>query len=191
MAAMALGAGNATPQAPNPQPNEPSVSLGMGSAPQIAPRGMALGGGGQQQQQPQQQQQQIPAPTHAQTVAAMRHFWAIRDVIAEVMQDPALGKSSVKKRIVDGVAELVANRILTPGDAVKELMEVPERPYDQKQWLIDADRMARQAQIAVLDHYAYGHQGVAAHLIDRESDPEDHLDHMAGLMEQFRGRPNA
>lgn len=195
------------PPAPNPQPDSPSTSQGLLSAPAIAPparkRGM-LGGaltaapppagqgvltaGGPAAGDAQAPPQPPPAPTYAQTLAALRHFSAIRGQLQRVQRLPELGKSSVKRQIVDGVAELVADRILTPVDAVNQLVSVPERPFDQKTWLQRHIEVTNQAEQIVLAHYRQGMAGVPHQATDRRGDPEHHLEDIAALMAQYQPR---
>lgn len=125
----------------------------------------------------------VPAPTHAQAVAALRHFGAIETAIAGVARDPALGKSSVKKQIVDAVAGLVANRIMSAPQAVEELANVPERPFDQKTWLAQQLMTTQSARVEIYDAYARTHPGGAQ---DRSYDPDNHVADVEGLTAQYR-----
>jgi hypothetical protein len=108
-----------------------------------------------------QQPQAPPAPTHAQTVAALRHFSAIGKQLQSAMQDPDLGKTDIKNKIIDGVTALVADRIIPPTAAVTELSTFPERPYDQKIWVQQHLMQVMQARNAVLAHHAAAFAGGA------------------------------
>lgn len=182
------------PPAPNPQPDAPSPSMGLRSAPQLGggklrpmlgagPPGVSQSGAlyagapalGAGQQPAQGQPQQPPAPTHGQTVAALRHFDAIKAKLASALRDPAVGKSNIKKKIVDGMAELVADRIFTPAIAAQQLASVPDEPFQQKQWLLNHYRGALQGELTILVQHAAAHQGVPEHMIDTTADPDNHL----------------
>src|ERR1700728_1352349 len=67
-------------------------------------------------------------PTHEQTVAALRHFDAIKSVLAPLLQDPSLGKSNMKMPVIDGVTKLVSERIISAGTAVDQLSKFPSDP---------------------------------------------------------------
>lgn len=99
------------------------------------------------------QQQQMPAPSHQHVVAALRHFEAIKKPLEAALKDPDLGRVDLKQKIIDGMVELVADRIIAPGAAVKELSTFPERLFDQRGWLLDHLHQALDARDAVLDHH--------------------------------------
>jgi hypothetical protein len=68
-----------------------------------------------------------------------------------------------------------------------QLGSVPDRPFDQKQWLQTHLAQTVQAATAVLAHHAMG--GPAQD--QTPPNPEDHLDVMSGLMGQYSGgKPN-
>lgn len=204
-----LNAGGAAP-APNPQPNAPSTSQGVLSAPNVgAPPGIM------QLRQPyfpgppqpsfapppaQPSAASVPpvgqgppgatpaAPTYGQTLASMRQFSAIRRQLQRLMREPELGQVSVKGKIVDGIAELVADRILTAADAVQQLGNVPERPYDQKTWLAQQAQLTDEAERTVIAHYRQGIAGMAHEAIDRTGDPSNHFADISALMQHYKRR---
>lgn len=165
-----------TPPAPNPdamQAQPPSTQpIGSGSA------GPAPGA-------PQQPQQPPPAPTHQQTVAALRHFDAIEQELTMLLKDPDVGKSDMKSKIIDGMMSLVSRRIVTPATAVMQLGSVPDRPYDQKMFLQNHLQQNMQAASAVLDHHAAGFAG--QNVSTEPPSTDSHLDMMAGLHQQYKG----
>lgn len=210
MAGVLRGAAPASP--PPPNPNLPGVQ-GVLTAPQASPAFGANAPGVPPTQQPFQMRQPYfagspqpdfaaqppasgqlpnqaapgqpapPAPTHAQALAALRHFAAIEQAISGLARDPALGKSSIKKQIVDAIAGLVANRIMSAPQAVQELSSVPERPFDQKQWLAQQFIAARQTRAQVAMDYARAHPGGAQ---DRTFNRDNHIDDMTGLDAHYR-----
>ena len=170
----------------------PEAPLDDGAA-QSQPQPMAPGGtnplGGGQGASPQAAQS--PAPSHEQTVAALRHFHAVEAELHGLMRNPELGKSDIKSAIIDGTTKLVASRILTPAQAVMQLGEVPERPFDQKNWVQQHLMRAMQAQNMVLDH----HRGANVRMGDWRADTppavpgtDGHADAMKGVMEHYQGR---
>jgi hypothetical protein len=188
-----------------------------GSAPRS--RGAALSGGalplpppmlaGQQVQSPMPQQgapsqqgpamqpgqQQAPAPTHTQTVAALRHFNAILGELKGLLQNPDLGKANLKSTIIDGMTKLVAERIIPPAAAVSQLASVPDVPFQQKQWTVNHYAQTVQAAAAVLDHHRQSAMGTGNYDLENalhgdESDPDSHMETMQGMMQQhYAGGP--
>src|SRR5258707_7570366 len=128
---------------------------------------------------------QPPSPSHAQAVAALRHFAAIQAVLGSIMRGPALGKSDMKSKIIDGVTSLVAERIMSPATAVGQLSDVPSEPFKQKQWLQQHMQTTIAASNAVLDHHRTAHAGVPDDRIDMKSGGADsHMDDMKAMMAQ-------
>jgi hypothetical protein len=187
-------------------------ALSAGSAPRS--RGAALSAGalpppppmlaGQQQQSPMPQggaqspqgpgmaqpgPQQAPAPTHGQTVAALRHFNAILGELKGLLENPDLGKANLKSTIIDGMTKLVAERIIPPAAAVTQLASVPDAPFQQKQWAQNHYAQTVQASAAVLDHHRQSAMGTGNYdlenaLHEDESDPDSHMETMQGTMAQ-------
>ena len=127
-----------------------------------------------------------PAPTHGQTVAALRHFDAIQTELAALLKEPAVGKSNIKSKIIDGMTRLVANRILTPGAAVAQLSSVPEEPFQQKKWIQTHLVQAVVAKVKVLGDHGRAFGGIPEHMVDKTSSPDDHLADMQGVMGHYR-----
>ncbi len=177
----ALSQGGMSPPAPNPQPDggqgqpmtAPSALMGAGGPPQGAPQG---------QQQPPAQ----PAPTHQQVVAGLKHLGAVEQELSGILADPDLGKTDLRSKIIDGTTRLVAMQILTPTQAVAQLGTVPDRPFEQKQWLETHFAQAIQAQDALLGHHA---QAFAGQGVDAPPPPmsDDQLGAQASLASHYRG----
>jgi len=129
---------------------------------------------------------QMPAPTHAQTVAALRHFNALKTELTVLMKNPDLGKADMKSAIIDGVTRLVADRIVPPAAAVQQLSSVPERP---KTWVQKLYQQNVQAENMVLAHHAAAFPGQGQ---QPAPDPDDHMDAINSLMQNhYQGAPNA
>ena len=47
------------------------------------------------------QAQQAPAPNHAQTVAALRHFYMIGKELRGLLADPNVGKSDIRSALIE------------------------------------------------------------------------------------------
>ena len=171
----ALSALGGPPPAPNPQP-EGQPSGGM--------MGNALAAPGQQQAP----MGPPPAPSHQQTVAALRHFAALERELTTLLKDPDLGKADLKSKIIDGTTGLVAGGYLTPAAAVTELGTVPERPFDQKKWLEQHFAQTIAAANQVLAHHQAAFPGGAPN--EGAPSMDNHHDLMQGLASQYQGRAN-
>ena len=129
-----------------------------------------------------------PAPSHQQTVAALRHFAALERELTTLLKDPDLGKADLKSKIIDGTTGLVAGGYLTPAAAVTELGTVPERPFDQKKWLEQHFIQTIAAANQVLAHHQAAFPGGAPN--EAAPSMDDHHDLMQGLASQYQGRSN-
>jgi hypothetical protein len=123
----------------------------------------------------------LPAPSHGQTVAALRHFGAISREMKALLADPAVGRSSMKSQIIDAVTKLVSDRIISAPQAVEQLGTVPDAPFQQKQWITNHYEQSLQSAGFVLDHHAAAFRGVPEDAIDKSESPDDHMDMMASL----------
>jgi hypothetical protein len=139
--------------------------------------------------QPQQQQQQapqaagpqgVPAPTHAQTVAALRHFHAVMNELRSIATSPDLGKASVKSSIIDGTTKLVSERMMSPGQAVEMLASVPDKPRDQKMWVAQHLQNAMLARAAVVMHHAVAFAGTPP---QQAPSADNHQQDLSAMME--------
>src|ERR1700688_229559 len=106
----------------------------------------------QQLDQQPQQGGQVPAPTHSQTVAALRHFQTFLQLEKSWLANPDLGKADLKDTFIEGYTRLVADRIATPVQAVGTLASLPSRPFEQKKWVVDNIQRNIQARDMVLAH---------------------------------------
>lgn len=152
-----------TPPAPNPNPQD-----------QAAPAQNAAPA-------------QIPAPTHEQTVAALRHFQAINKELRGLLLNPDLGKADIRSAVIDAVTRLVAGRIIPPEQAVTELAKFPDRPFDQKQALSQMLAQNMAGEIAVLEHHGQTNppqsEDFGAENAMNSSDPDNHMQTMQGMMQ--------
>jgi hypothetical protein len=54
---------------------------------------------------------------------------------------------------------LVSTRIISPGEAVQQLATFPERPFEQKTWLLNHLMTMLKARDDVLDHHKMAYAG--------------------------------
>lgn len=180
----ALSSVGGPPPAPNPTPQTTTpnpVSTALNP--------MAPGPSGSASGPSQQQQQPPPPPSHAQTVAALRHFTAIEGETEKLLRNPDCGKSDMRSTVIDSVTRLVSKGITTPSDAVRELGNFPDKPYDQKKWLENVYTQAAQAQTAMLAMHQHGALGQPPGPTPANMD--DHHAIMSGLASGFKGSANA
>jgi hypothetical protein len=171
----------APPDAPNPaaQQSGPTASAGGNAL-------ASLLGGGAQAGAPQQPPQ-MPAPTHAQTVAALRHFQTIGKELEGLLLNPDIGKTDIRSAIIDAVTRLVSERIISPAQAVQQLGQVPDRPFDQKQAIEQMYKQTMMAEAAVLDHHGMSNAPLSEDFNTEnslyQSDPDQHQQTIAQMMQ--------
>ncbi len=127
---------------------------------------------------------QMPAPDHAQTVAALRHFHAIGSELETLLKNPSLGRSDVKSDIIDGVTKLVSSRMMTPAQAVMQLADVPGDPIQQRRWVMQHYQQNEQAANSVLDHHRIAHAGKQAM---PAGNPDNHGQDMQSMLQAHYG----
>lgn len=130
-------------------------------------------------------------PSHEQTVAALRHFDAIKSGLTDLLKDPAAGRSDLKSKIIDGMTKLVSERMVTAPQAVQQLATVPSDPLAQRKWMQAMLAQAVQAENNILDHFGHGNPSlgeVAEHFSGRTGGhPDDHIEHMKALHANYAG----
>lgn len=150
-------------------------------------------GGGQPGAQPGApgQQPQAPAPTHAQTVAALRHFQEIGKELEGLLLNPEIGKVDIRSAIIDAVTRLVSERIISPAQAVAQLGQVPDKPFDQKAAIEAMYKQTMQAESAVLDHHGMSNAPLSEDFDTEnslyQSDPDQHQQTMSDMMQAHYG----
>jgi len=132
-----------------------------------------------------QGQQGPPPPSHQQVVVGLRHMHAIEVELTGLLSDPDCGKTDIRSKIIDGATGLVAKGILTAAQAVTQLGQVPDRPFDQRQWLEQHFMQTVQAQTALLAHHQQG-------FVDQQPDatppnPDQHQAMVGALTQHYQG----
>lgn len=164
--------------APQMQPAMPQD----GGAAMPMPQGNALAPQMDQRGGPPQQPQ-MPAPNHRQVVAALRHFDAIEDELTKLLKSPDCGKADMKSDLIDAATRLVGKGMFTPTGAAGTLADFPQRPFDQKKWLLDHFMQTVQAQHAILDHHGAAFPG--QDMEQGDLGPDDQIGVMAGLNNHY------
>lgn len=126
-----------------------------------------------------------PAPTHAQTVAALRHFQEVGRTLFGLLKNPDLGKSTIKSAMIEATTKLVADRVIPSQQAVTLLGQMPDTPFQQKQWLEQLFQSNMAAQVKVLSNHRTTQPGTgdwqteSAQHVDNS---DQHMDVMQGMM---------
>jgi hypothetical protein len=165
-------------ESPNPPPPEQLGNMSQGNA-------LMSGAPPMQQNSPMGNgtpNAQPSPPTHAQTVAALRHFDAVKGVLAPLLANPALGKSNMKMPIIDAVTKLVSELFISPATAVDQLSAVPSDPLLQRKALQNMMQQAIQAERVILAHHAIGFAGQGP---EPTPSADSHMDHMAALAANY------
>lgn len=161
---------------------------------QDAPQNQSAQNGLQQGGPPQPQQAPPPPPTHEQTVAALRHFDAIKGELTPLLANPALGKSDMKSQIIDGVTKLVSERIISAATAVQQLSQVPTDPLQQRKYLTQMMQQTMQAENAIVEHHRNTNLGSgdwATEAAKHTGNPDNHMEDMKALQANYSGGSNA
>jgi hypothetical protein len=128
----------------------------------------------------------MPAPSHAQTVAALRHFYAIQQELTTLLKNPDIGKADMRSAIIDGASKLVADRIVPAAMAVQTLSSVPDKPFDQKKWIEQQYMQNMQARNAVLQHHGMANAGQPPQEVP---DADNHMQDLQSMMQaHYAGR---
>lgn len=135
-----------------------------------------------------------PAPSHGEAVAALRHFQAMGRAIFSLLKNPNLGKADIKSDMIDATTKLVAQRIMPARQAVTLMGQLPDNPFQQKQWIKQLFSQNMLAQIAVLDHHRKNNQGsgdLAQESMQHVDNSDQHVDVMNGMMQSHYGGGSA
>jgi hypothetical protein len=167
-----------------------ALDSGMPPPVQAQPQGNGLQQGGAPANGAAPQAAPPPPPTHEQTVAALRHFDAIRGELTTLLKDPAAGRSDLKSKIIDGVTKLVSERILSAPQAVQQLAQVPSDPLQQRKWMQTMLAQTAQAEQGIVEHHRNTNLGSgdwATEAQKHNTNPDDHLEHMKALNANYSG----
>jgi hypothetical protein len=163
-----------------PDTQSPQVQAAPGGNPlaQIAP---AL----QMQQQPNAMQQ--PAPTAAQTTAAVHRFGAIQSAMRSVMEDKVFGTGNIRPKLLDAASKLLGTKILSLPEVMNSIKDIPDDPIQQKAFVQNLFNSAKQAEANVLDHYGAAIKAGLISADDENGYAEDsHGQHIDGLMKHYK-----
>lgn len=145
--------------------------------------------------QPQQQQQTNPlgglvaqrppqAITKQQVIAGLHHLNSFTKQFSPLLRNPATGKSNIRPKIFDAAAQLIGAGIFTVPEVINGIKDLPDDPVDQKKWLEMKLANAQQAEQKIISDYIA--QGPGPEPQGPEWSPDNHKDHMAGLLGNYK-----
>jgi hypothetical protein len=130
-------------------------------------------------QQGNMQSPNIPAPSHAEAVTALRHFAAFMRVERKWLANPELGRSDLRDTFINGYTGLVADRVATPTQVVETLATAPDKPAAQKKWVLENYQRNIQARDFIIAHHAATYAGMGP---QEAPDPDQHLAFINSMM---------
>lgn len=137
-----------------------------------------------------------PAPSHQETVAALRHFHEIQRQLGPLLKNPKIGKSDMKGEVYTVGALLLGDGFMSLPEVMTALKSFPKEPIDQRKWIEQHYNNAVAAQQKVLDDHA-AHVGPGSGDFATEwgaktaLDPDmAHGDLMSSIMGHYKGRKN-
>jgi hypothetical protein len=131
--------------------------------------------------------QKPPAPTKAQTTAAVQRFSAIQSAMRVVMEDKDFGKSNIRPVLLDEASKLLGTKLLSLPEVMNSIKDLPDDPIEQKSFVQNIYNSAQKAESSVLDHHG---AAVATGMLPPNGGPDydtgQHEQHMNGLMGHYQ-----
>jgi hypothetical protein len=128
----------------------------------------------------------LPAPSAAQTTAAVRRLSAVQESMRIILQNPDLGRTNIRPAIMDQASKLLASRVLSLPEIMNAIGKVSDDPLAQKSMVAGIFNQAQQAESAVLAHHT---AAVAMGMVPRSGGEKyraaDHDRHMSGLLGHY------
>lgn len=154
------------------------ASLAQPQAPQ-APQGVP----GLVQQPPQAR----PAPTHAQTIAALHRFGEIEKASSKLLKDPDVGRKNIRPKVLEMGADLIGSRVLSLAEFMSGIGNFPSADdmLGQKKWLEKLRDTNIQGQMSVLQDHANAPPEAAD---AAQWTPDSHAEHMGALINKYPGK---
>ena len=142
------------PQTPTPPDADPSQDQrGGGMASQIQSLMRPPGAPGQPQGQPGQPGQQQPLD-HATAAAGLRHLAEFSRHWREIMQEPGFGTKDIKGSILEMMADVMGDGLVTLPQVMDLLKRLPTQPLQQRQFVEQHYKQDQQAQMILMERYA-------------------------------------
>src|ERR1700722_300192 len=166
--------------------SDTSNPLANVAAPQ-QPQGAPQGGNPLARIAPQLGPQKPPAPTKAQTVAAVQRCLAIQSAMRAVMSNPDFGKSNIRPALLDEGSKLLGTKLISLPELMNSIKDMSDDPIEQKSFISNIFNQAKTAEASVLDHHgAAVAAGILPHNGGDDYDAGQHEQHMSGLMNHYQ-----
>ena len=186
------------PQTPTPPDADPSQDQrGGGMASQIQSLMRPPGAPGQPQGQPGQPGQQQPLD-HATAAAGLRHLAEFSRHWREIMQEPGFGTKDIKGSILEMMADVMGDGLVTLPQVMDLLKRLPTQPLQQWQFVEQHYKQDQQAMTILLQRHATDFPQVNPADVDTalkagRDKSTDHVAAMQRLVNHFKGpgRKNA
>jgi hypothetical protein len=136
---------------------------------------------GQPQGQPGQQPTQM---TKQQVIAGLHHLTSFEKAFSPLLKNPDLGKSNIRPKIFDASASLIGQGIFSVPEVMNGIKDLPDDPLGQKKWLEQKLAGAATAEKKLVSDYVA--QGPGQEPDGPAWSPDNHSDHMAGMMANYK-----
>src|ERR1035437_431805 len=142
--------------------------------------------GGIMQGQQQQGQPGHPKPniTKQQVVAGLHHLSAFAKQFSPILKNPEIGKSTIRPKIFDASAALIGQGIFSVPEVMNGIKDLPDDPLGQKKWLEQKLSGVAMAEKKMVSDYIG--QGPGQEPEGPEWSPDNHTEHMTGLMANYK-----
>lgn len=176
-----IGALMSRPSTPSPPDDDPSLS-GRDQAAGGAIQSLMQGG------KPDVPQGGMPAPTHEQTVAALRHLAMFQKEFGKILSLPDVGKVDIKGPVLEMMADVMGDGLVTLPQVMNQLKNFPMEPLQQRQWVEQHLANAQQAAQAILQQHAMSKGPLGPWEIENAArgGSSDHIAMMSGLVNQYK-----
>jgi hypothetical protein len=176
------------PQTPTPPDADPSQGQRGGSMAGQVQSLMQPGGAPGMPGQPGQQQ----PLDHATAAAGLRHLAEFSRHWREIMTEPGFGTKDIKGSILEMMAEVMGDGLVTLPQVMDQLKRLPTQPLQQRQWVEQHYKDDQQAQLMLMEQYAKqaGPGGPfaleQAKMQQQRPDPDKHVEAMERLRGHFK-----
>lgn len=130
-----------------------------------------------------------PAPNHEQTAAAVHHLAEFQRQWKRLMAVPGFGKQDIKGDVLEMMADVMGEQLVTLPQVMNELKGLPTDPLGQRQWVEEHYKKAEQASIMLLQHYAAANPRTGSEPPPNfDGNGGDHATMMKGLVDHYKQR---
>lgn len=130
-----------------------------------------------------------PAPDYATTVAALRHLGEFQRHWRSVMATPGFGQKDIKGAIIDMMADVMGEGLISLSQVMSLLKSLPTDPLKQRQFVEQHLQNDEKAAVMILQHHAAAFPQINPGDIQAaQGKPANHLAMMKGLADHYKAR---